>query len=190
MRPGEDHVGLGPQAADLGERRQDGLDQFPGNGPVALGEPTAEDLGQRQNGLPLAVARAGRIEPVTRIAQKVVEALHLTAGMLEEAQITRHPRQHPIFRSLAPQARAEAEGAGVVVGGVAALPARNPVDRMLDQTGAVGHPIEVGEHESAGSVHWASPWRAATSLGAEDSDRTPRGVGRETSAATRLKRSW
>ena len=47
MRPGEDHVGLGPQAADLGERRQNGLDQFPGNGPVALGEPTAEDLGQR-----------------------------------------------------------------------------------------------------------------------------------------------
>ena len=63
MSPRQDHVGLSPQAPQVGKRGQNRVDQLARQRPVAVGQAAAEHFGQSANRLALAVAAAFRIEP-------------------------------------------------------------------------------------------------------------------------------
>ena len=69
-------------------------------------------------------------------------------GVLQEAQVRRSPGSTSARRVPAPEASAEPQGPGVVVGRVAALAPRNAVDGMLDQPGRVRHAIQVIQRDS------------------------------------------
>ena len=57
----------------------------------------------------------------------------------------------------APQVRAEAQGLGVVVGGVAAFAPQEAVNGMLDQPGRVRHAIQVVQGNPVTDVPYIPP---------------------------------
>ncbi len=84
MPPGHDHVGLGTQASQIGERGQHGVDQFAGHGTVAVRQAAGKHFGQGPHRLALTVAAALGIEPMTVVTEKIVEPPADPAGMLQE----------------------------------------------------------------------------------------------------------
>src|SRR6185312_6699331 len=68
-----------------------------------------------------------------------------TTGMLDEAEIRRDPIEHPLVGTTVPEADAQPQRPGVVVGRISALTPRNAVDGVLNQAGGIGHAIEVSQ---------------------------------------------
>ena len=73
--------------------RDRGLDAFLEVTPErALGSARRVDAGLAagQDGLPLAIARAGGVEPIALVAEKIVEPANRAAGVLQKAQVAGH----------------------------------------------------------------------------------------------------
>lgn len=63
--------------------------------------------------------------------------------MFQEAEIVRHAVEHPLVGTLFPQTDTQSQRAGVVIRRVPAFSPRDAIDRVLNETGRVGHPIQV-----------------------------------------------
>ena len=150
VAPGDNEIGLCPEALQFPQHREHPLDQLPGHSPITVWQRAAEHFDQRQHSLPLAVGTPSGVEPVTPVPEEVVKATATTAGILKKTQVPRDPPEHPRIGPVVPQPRAQPQSAGVVIGGVAALAAGDAVDRMLDQPGGVGEPIEMVKREERG----------------------------------------
>src|SRR5580765_155179 len=101
---------------------------------MARWQATAKHCGEPEDGWADTVVRPQSIEPATLIAHEVMESAVRNAGILHKAQILRNPVQHASARVLAPQAGANAQGPGVIVGSVPAQSSRQVVDSVLDQS--------------------------------------------------------
>ena len=135
MAPGQNHVGLGAQAPQLGKRRKNGFDQLPRQEPVTLGQSAARDFGKSDDRLTLAIAGAFRIKPVSLVTQEVMKSSDWATGVFQEAQVACYPTQHSLILLIAdPESSAKPQGAGVVVRRVTAFASRNTVDGVLNQS--------------------------------------------------------
>ena len=87
MSPGQNHIGLCAQASQVGQGRQDHIDQFSGQGTVSIRQFAAEHFGQGADGLALAIAGAAGIQPTALVAQEVMKPADRATGMLHKAEI-------------------------------------------------------------------------------------------------------
>ena len=76
MTKGQNQVRLRTQTAQIGQRWQYRIDQFPGQGAISVGQIAAEHFGQCSNRLPLTIARAGGIQPIALVTEEVMEPAH------------------------------------------------------------------------------------------------------------------
>src|SRR5579872_4814010 len=71
--------------------------------------------------------------------------------MFEKAEIDRDAIQQSPIGPQAPQAGAQPQGPGVVVGRVTAFAARDRVNGMLNQSGRIGHSVQMPQLQLAAS---------------------------------------
>ena len=98
MPVSQDHIGLGTQAAQVGERGQNRFDQLAGQRPVAVGQVAAEHFRQGANRLALAITAAFGIEPTPVVTEEIVESPADATREFKEAQVGGHPLQHLLCR--------------------------------------------------------------------------------------------
>ena len=65
-----------------------------------------------------------QVEEVMGDNEEIVKALAPAMRVFKEAQIAGHPLEHSLIGLMLPQTRTQAQGAGVVIGGVTALQPR------------------------------------------------------------------
>src|SRR4051794_16119135 len=73
VAPSLNDVGLRPQASQVGQGRQNGMNQLASQSAISVRQSAAQYFGQGQDCLPLAISSAGCIQPIALEAQEVVE---------------------------------------------------------------------------------------------------------------------
>ena len=144
---------MGTQTSQVSERRQDAVDQLPGQRSVAARQAAAEHFRERANRLSLAITAAFRIQPTPLVTEEIVESAANAVRVFKEAQIGGQPAQHLLFGVLVPETDAKTQSPSVVVGRVAAFASRNTIDGVLDQPRRVGQAIQMIQRDPVTKTH-------------------------------------